>query len=118
MSYSVESSSTTISSCSPTSATSTSPEGSSLLYEKANKGLGLAQDSKQKGNTLYSSESSRPYKKKYMKSGQTFILKDICQGAKDFHSTCSSKCIPLTKLFQGDNVITTLVSWCLSPPKN
>lgn len=44
MSYSVESSPTTISSCSPTSATSTSPEGSSLLYEKANKGLGLAQD--------------------------------------------------------------------------
>lgn len=44
ISYSVESSSTTISSGSPTSATSTSPEGSSLLYEKANKGLGLAQD--------------------------------------------------------------------------
>lgn len=44
MSYSVESSPTTISSCSPTSATSTSPEGSSLLYEEANKGLGLAQD--------------------------------------------------------------------------
>ena len=43
-SYSVESSSTTISSCSPTSATSTSPEGSSLLYEKANKDLGLVQD--------------------------------------------------------------------------
>lgn len=46
MSCSVESSPTTISSCSPTSATSTSPEGSSLLYEKANKGLGLAQDFK------------------------------------------------------------------------
>lgn len=44
MSYSVESSPTTISSCSPASATSTSPEGSSLLYEKANKGLGPAQD--------------------------------------------------------------------------
>lgn len=43
-SHSVESSPTTISSCSPTSATSTSPEGSSLLYEKANKGLGLVQD--------------------------------------------------------------------------
>ena len=44
MSYSVESSPTAISPCSPTAATSTSPEGSSLLYEKANKGLGLAQD--------------------------------------------------------------------------
>lgn len=44
MLQSVESSSTTISSCSPTSATSTSPEGSSLLYEKANNGLGLDQD--------------------------------------------------------------------------
>ena len=43
-SHSVESSPTTISSCAPTSATSTSPEGSSLLYEKANKGLGLVQD--------------------------------------------------------------------------
>lgn len=43
-SLSVESSPTTISSCAPTSATSTSPEGSSLLYEKANKGLGLVQD--------------------------------------------------------------------------
>jgi hypothetical protein len=42
-SQSVESSSTSISSCSPTSATSISPEGSSLLYEKANSGLGLAQ---------------------------------------------------------------------------
>lgn len=44
ISYSVESSSTTTSSGPPTSATSISPEGSSLLYEKANKGLGLAQD--------------------------------------------------------------------------
>lgn len=44
MSYSVESSPTAISSCSPTAATSTSPEGSSLLYEKANKGLGPAQE--------------------------------------------------------------------------
>lgn len=44
MLHSVESSSTTISSCSPTTASSTSPEGSSLLYEKANNGLGLAQN--------------------------------------------------------------------------
>lgn len=51
MSFSVESSPTTISSCSPTSATSTSPEGSSLLYEKANKGLGLAQDLCDSANT-------------------------------------------------------------------
>lgn len=62
MSYSVESSSTSISSCSPTSATSTSPEGSSLLYEKANKGLGLAQDFMVQQIELCSEESSRHYK--------------------------------------------------------
>lgn len=60
-SYSVESSPTTISSCSPTSATSTSPEGSSLLYEKANKGLGLAQDFMIQ-QTCSSECSSRLYK--------------------------------------------------------
>lgn len=121
MFYSVESSSTTISSCSPTSATSTSPEGSSLLYEKANKGLGLAHDFMVRQMQLRALNVAVGYTihtihkfNLYIKPGQ-HIYQRTYDKVQDSHSRYSTKCIPLTKMFQGHNVITIYQLFILVP---